>query len=52
MNEKSVIQEFFNGKSVFITGATGFIGKVSINPFKFKKFSNHFTVNIILRNMR
>jgi FlaA1/EpsC-like NDP-sugar epimerase len=51
MNEKSVIQEFFNGKSVFITGATGFIGKVSVNHFKFKKFSNYFTFTIILRNM-
>ncbi len=28
MNETSVIREFFKGKNIFITGATGFIGKV------------------------
>ncbi|XP_054167680.1 putative fatty acyl-CoA reductase CG5065 [Oppia nitens] len=28
MQQKSLISEYFNGKSVFITGVTGFIGKV------------------------
>ena len=28
MIDKSVVSDYFNGKSVFITGATGFIGKV------------------------
>ena len=28
MEEKSQIRDFFNGKSIFITGATGLIGKV------------------------
>lgn len=35
------IPEFYNGKSVFITGATGFLGKVRylcINFYKMQKY--------------
>jgi FlaA1/EpsC-like NDP-sugar epimerase len=41
MSEKSLIREYFNGKSVFITGATGFVGKVIIFLFIFKNFRNY-----------
>lgn len=29
-NEMTPIQEFYNGKSVFVTGGTGFLGKLLI----------------------
>lgn len=48
MKENSVIREFFNGKSVFITGATGFIGKVCLKRFS-KQYSMLFQMKYSLK---
>jgi FlaA1/EpsC-like NDP-sugar epimerase len=29
--KQSKVQEFYNGKTIFITGASGFMGKVRLN---------------------
>ena len=32
--EKSEVRRFYDGKTIFITGATGFMGKVGCNANK------------------
>lgn len=45
--EKSVIQEFYKGKNVLITGATGFMGKVLVE--KLVRSCPETRISLILR---
>lgn len=36
-NKLTPVQEFYKGKTIFITGGSGFMGKVSANRFREKR---------------
>lgn len=51
MEEKSQIAEWYNGKSVFITGATGFMGKVLLEKLLYAS-PNIKSVYVLMRNKK
>lgn len=51
MGEKSEIAEWYNGKSVFITGATGYMGKVLLEKLLYAS-PNIKNVYALMRNKK
>lgn len=51
IKEKSQVAEWYNGKNVFITGATGFMGKVLLEKLLYAS-PNIKNIYILLRNKK
>lgn len=48
MDDPKTIETFFRGKSIFITGATGFVGKILIEKL-LRSFNEIETIYLLIR---